>query len=461
MAARRTRLAAFLSPLANEEKRRSAMPQSRTGYNQLMYKFVGYRCSLCNTEYLPGQVTYTCPKDGGNLNVELDYDAIRAKYQPEDIVSRADYSLWRYLPLLPVSEYPGDATPLHAAGWTPVFSLASLGAGLGLKQLWLKDESRNPTASFKDRASAVVVARAHEIQAEVVITASTGNAGAALAGMAGAVGQRAVILAPKSAPPAKVAQLLIFGAQVFLVDGTYDDAFDLTIEAANEFNWYCRNTGYNPFTAEGKKTAAFEIWEWWRGMRAAGSEPSSEKTGRPPLTVFVSVGDGNIISGLHKGFKDLVRLGWLDRAPRLIGVQAEGSAAIATAFRSNTEKIVPVSAKTIADSISVDLPRDGVRAIRAARETGGTYVTVPDEDILKSIAALGKLGIFAEPAGATAYAGLVRAAADGLVAEDDPVLVLNTGSGLKDVKAAMQAAPEAPVVEPTLKAFKKVLKGAT
>ncbi len=425
-----------------------------------MNRFVGYRCSLCGTEYAPGDITYTCPKDGGNLDIVLDYKAIRAKYQPEDIISRADFSLWRYLPLLPVAEYPGDSTPLHAAGWTPVFNLARLGAKLGLKQLWLKDESRNPTASFKDRASAVVVARAREIEAEVVVTASTGNAGAALAGMAAAVGQKAVILAPKTAPPAKVAQLLIYGATVILVDGTYDEAFDLTVKAADEFGWYCRNTGYNPFTAEGKKTAAFEIWEWWRSEHQAWHKKIGKDVDHPPLTVLVSVGDGNIISGLHKGFKDLFELGWLERLPRIIGVQAKGSAAIANAFLANTEKITPVSARTIADSISVDLPRDGVRAVRAARDTGGTYITVSDDEILKAIAELGRLGIFAEPAGATAYAGLGRAAADGIVASDEPIMVLNTGSGLKDVKAAMRAVVEAPVIEPTLKALKRVLKNA-
>src|SRR5512146_880753 len=310
-----------------------------------MNKFVGYRCSLCNTEYLPGQVTYTCPKDGGNLDVILDYDSIRSKYQPEDITSRTDYSLWRYLPLLPVSEYPGGDTPLHAVGWTPVFGLSRLAEGLGLKHVWLKDESGNPTASFKDRASAIVVARARDIQAEVVITASTGNAGAALAGMTAAVGQKAVILAPKNAPLAKVAQLLIFGATVVLVDGSYDDAFDLTIEAATEFQWYCRNTGYNPFTAEGKKTAALEIWEWWVTARQEWLKPVGQTDDNRPLTVFVSVGDGNIISGIHKGFKDLAKLGWLERMPRLIGVQAEGSAAIANAFRAGTETITPVAAK--------------------------------------------------------------------------------------------------------------------
>jgi len=411
-----------------------------------MSKFIGYRCSICKTEYQPGQVSYTCPRDGGNLDVILDYESIREKYEPEDITSRADTSLWRYAPLLPVPEVKGNGTPLHAAGWTPVFKMDHLAGKLGLQRLWLKDESRNPTASFKDRASAIVVARAREIKADVVVTASTGNAGAALAGMSAAVGQKAVIFAPKSAPPAKVAQLLVFGAKVMLVDGTYDDAFDLTVKAAKEFGWYCRNTGYNPFTAEGKKTAAFEIWEFMQ-----------EAIGTSPYTVFVSVGDGNIISGIHKGFKDLLELGWIEQLPRIIGVQAEGSAAVANAFHAGTEEIVPVSANTLADSISVDLPRDGVRAVRAARDTGGTYITVSDAEILSGIAELGKVGIFAEPAGATSYAGLVKAAGSGVVGGDDPILVLNTGSGLKDVKAAMQAVSQAPVIKPTLEAVKKLL----
>jgi threonine synthase len=422
-----------------------------------MTKFTGYRCSLCNAEYLPGQVTYTCPKDGGNLDVVLDYEAIRQKFQPEDLTTRAEGSLWRYLPLLPVQDPGGEGTPLRAAGWTPVYRLARLAEKLGLQHLWLKDESRNPTASFKDRASAIVVARAREIGAEVVVTASTGNAGAALAGMSAAVGQKAVIFAPKSAPQAKVAQLLVFGAKVILVDGTYDDAFDLTVKVADEFGWYCRNTGYNPFTAEGKKTAALEIWEWWGEEHRAWHEPGNPLDHHAPLTVFVSVGDGNIISGIHKGFKDLKALGWMENTPRIIGVQAEGSAAIANAFLAGTEEVIPIAAQTIADSISVDLPRDGVRAIRAARQTGGTYLTVSDTEILQAIAALGPQGIFAEPAGATAYAGLVKAVREKIVAPGDPILVLNTGSGLKDVRAAMQAVPEAPIIEPTLEAVKKLL----
>jgi threonine synthase len=422
-----------------------------------MNKFIGYRCSLCKTEYLPGQVTYTCPKDGGNLDIVLDYDFIKKKFHPEDLTSRTESSLWRYLPLLPVNEPVGDSTPLHAAGWTPVFALPRLAEKLKLQHLWLKDESRNPTASFKDRASAVVVTRARELKAEVVVTASTGNAGAALAGMAAAVGQKAVIFAPKSAPPAKVAQLLIFGAKVILVDGTYDQAFDLSVKASSEFGWYCRNTGYNPFTLEGKKTAAFEIWEWWQEAHRDWHKKDSPLDNHPPLTIFVSVGDGNIISGIYKGFKDLLALGWITSLPRIIGVQADGSAAVANAFKAGAELIVPVSSQTIADSISVDLPRDGVRAVRAARETNGDYIVVSDDEIVKAIAELGKMGVFSEPAGAAAYAGLVKATSLGVVGSDDPILVLNTGSGLKDTRAAMQAVSSAPIIEPVLEAVKKIL----
>jgi len=413
-----------------------------------MNYFTAYQCSICGKEYQPEEVQYVCPQDGGNLNVLLDYETIRKKYSAEDFTSRADPSLWRYLPLLPVADPGGEGTPLRAAGWTPLYSPARLAQESGLKKLWIKDEGRNPTASFKDRASAVVVARARQIQAQVVVTASTGNAGAALAGMAAAIGQKAIIFAPRTAPPAKVAQLLIYGAQVILVDGNYDSAFDLTIEASKEFGWYCRNTGYNPFTAEGKKTAAFEIWE---------TVLLKMRSDERPLTVFVSVGDGNIISGIHKGFKDLYALGWLEQMPRLYGVQSEASAAIANAYRAKTETITPIAATTIADSISVDLPRDGVRAVRAAAQTDGTYITVPDAEIIKAIADLGKVGIFAEPAGSAAYAGLIKAVREGLIQPEDPVLVINTGSGLKDIRSAMQAAGEAPVIEPTMSALKQHL----
>lgn len=414
-----------------------------------MKKFTGYRCSKCGKEYKPGEVTYTCPEDDGVLDVLLDYEGIKQSYQPAGIQASTDASIWRYLPLLPVGDPQGEGTPLRTVGLTPTYYPTRLAKEFGFNQLWVKDESGNPSASFKDRASALLVVRAREIGAEVIVTASTGNAGAALAGMSAAVGQKAVIFAPKSAPPAKIAQLLVFNSQVILVDGTYDDAVALAMQASEEFGWYCRNTGYNPFTAEGKKTAAFEMWE----------QVLLTNDLDRPLCVFVSVGDGNIISGIHKGFRDLKQLGWLDEMPRIFGVQSYGSAAIANAFDAGVEEIKPVSADTLADSISVDMPSDGLRALRASTQTGGAYVKVADKAILQAIASLGKVGIFAEPAGSTAFAGARKALAEGLITADDPVLVLVTGSGLKDVKAAANSVGQAPVVPPNrLDEVKKVVK---
>lgn len=414
----------------------------------MKYKFLGYRCSLCGEEYQPDEFVYVCPKDGGNLDIIYDFDVLSQVLTVESMLESRQESLWRYLQMLPVDFAPDFATPIQSVGWTPIYSPTKLQEDTRVANLWVKDESSNPTASFKDRASAVVVARAKEIGAEVVVTASTGNAGAALAGMAAAADQKAVIFAPRTAPPAKIAQLLIYRANVLLVDGSYDQAFDLSIQAANEFNWYCRNTGYNPFTAEGKKTAALEIWEQ---LILPGSLDQ-------PLNVFVSVGDGNIISGLHKGFKDLLEIDWLAQMPRIFGVQSEGSAAVANAFIAGDEIIYPVTADTRADSISVDLPRDGVRAVRAARQTGGAYITVSDDEIMAAIPELGQVGVFAEPAGAAAYAGLKKAIHQDIIGGEDAVLVLNTGSGLKDVNAAMASVPPASIIEPTLSAVKKALK---
>lgn len=415
----------------------------------------GFRCSICGEEYGPAEVQYTCKNDGGNLDVVLDLEYIREHATPGSIRASGEASIWRYLPLLPIADPKHENTAFRDVGWTPIFRARRLEKRLKLENVWVKDDGRNPTGSFKDRASAVVVAQAAVLGAEMIITASTGNAGAALAGMAAAVQRPAIILAPKTAPPAKIAQLLIFGARVFLVDGSYDEAFDLSIEAANEFGWYCRNTGYNPFTVEGKKTAAFEICEQL-------TLQTGERNGRQwvsPQAVFVSVGDGNIIAGLHKGFKELLELGWIEKIPRLFGVQSAGSAAIYNAFVANTESIKPVVAATLADSISVNLPRDGLRALRAATQTSGAYVRVEDQQILDAMLELAKMeAIFAEPAGAAAYAGLIKAVQDGLIGAQEQIVVLNTGNGMKDVKAAMQAVNQATIIEPRLENLIVALK---
>ncbi len=414
--------------------------------------FAGYRCSVCGSEYGQSEELYLCPKDRGCLDVLLDTEMIRKTSGPGQLMQEGrEPSHWRYLPLLPMGDPGGQGTPLRRVGWTHVYSLPALRNRRKLQAFWLKDEGSNPTASLKDRASSVVVARARQIGAQTVVTASTGNAGAALAGMAAALQLQAVVFAPSSAPPAKLAQMLAFGARVVLVEGNYDQATSLCLETAEQLGWYCRNTGYNPFTAEGKKTVAFEIWE----------SVQRNQIGLPegvPLSIFVSVGDGNIISGLYKGFRDLSELGWLDFQPRIFGVQADGSAAIARAYQAGVEQIQPVRAATLADSISVDMPADGVRALRAVRETGGTYLIVKDEQILQAIVELGQVGVFAEPAAAAAYAGFVRALDLGEIEPADPVLVLCTGNGIKDIAAVQMAVPPAPVIEPTVQAVRRLLK---
>jgi threonine synthase len=422
-----------------------------------MANFLGYKCSLCGADYAPDQIQYVCPHHGdmGNVDVVLDYAAIKKAASPESISASRDNSIWRYAPLLPLNlQGFKNLEGLMRVGWTPMYRADRLASSLGLKNLFVKDDGRNPTASFKDRASAIVVARAKEINAPVIAAASTGNAGAALAGMAAATASKAIIFAPKTAPQAKVAQLLMFGAKVLLVNGNYDQAFDLCLKASSKFSWYCRNTGYNPFTVEGKKTAAYEISE----QLALTNYQLPITRWIAPDRVFVSVGDGNIISGIWKGFKDLWALGWIDKMPKLMGVQSAGSAACAEAWKTNTEMITPVAANTIADSISVDLPRDGVRAVRAVRETNGAYVVVSDDEILAAMRDLARgVAVFAEPAGATAYAGLVKAVKDKLIGADETIVVMNTGNGLKDVKSAMQAAGEATVIEPELQAVRAVI----
>ena len=403
-----------------------------------------WRCSRCQALYSPGEIRYACPRCGDSALLDMvpDYDQIRANWGPTSLETDGDRSIWRYWPLLPLSGHDARsrlerATILGSVGWTPLYHSERLGNAIGLTNLFIKDDGRNPTASFKDRASAVVVAKALELGESVVATASSGNAAAALAGMGAAAGLPCIIFVPATAPEAKIAQLLIYGATVLLVKGTYDQAFDLCRVACHEWGWYCRNTGYNPHTAEGKKTCALEIVEQL-GWEA-------------PDTVLVSVGDGNIITGLHRGFQDALALGWISRLPRLIGVQAAGSPSVYHAWQRGARDVSPDRADTLADSINVGLPRDGFRALRAIRETNGLCIAVEDHEILEAMATVGRVsGIFAEPAGATSFAGLFSLAKAGKIASDERVVVVNTGNGLKDVKSASLASGQPHLIEPTL-----------
>ena len=385
------------------------------------------QCLICGRSYQPDEIDYICPEHGneGIVDVVYDYDLIKESFNREQLKGSSEWTIWRYKPLLPVAA--DSIVPPLAVGWTPLYAVPRLAADLGLKHLWVKDDGRNPTASFKDRASTIAVVKAREKQAAVITTASTGNAAAALSGLCASVGQACVIFVPAAAPQAKIAQLLAYGARVLLVQGTYNDAFELCLEAAAEYGWYNRNTAYNPYMTEGKKTAAFEICEQLKW--------------NAPDVILVSVGDGCIIGGLHKGLKDLLALGWIEKMPRLIGVQSEGSNYMAQAWENDEDVLTkaPIQASTVADSISAELPRDRLKAMAAVRQTNGAYVQVSDEAILTAIPNLARgSGVFAEPAGAAAYAGLVKAVEKGLVSVDERVVVVNSGNGLKDVQSAMK-----------------------
>jgi threonine synthase len=392
---------------------------------------VGLRCVRCGHLADVADDLYVCPGCGGNLLVEYDLEALRRAWKRDDLERSEDRTIWRYLPILPVAARL-EGPPV---GWTPLVPAPRLARDLGLAQpLLLKDDGRNPSASFKCRASAVALERAWEIGRTLVTGASTGNAASATAVLAAAPGIRTRIFVPRTAPRAKIAQLLTFGAEVLAVEGTYDQAFDLCLEATRKFGWYNRNTGFNPYTREGKKTVAFELCE--------------QLGWRVPDLVVVPVGDGNILSGVWKGFVEFQRLGFIDRTPRLLAVQAAGSAAIVQAAAGDGV-IRPVGGETVADSISVSLPRDGEAAVRAIRESGGFGITVEDDAILAAIGEVARgSGVFAEPAAAAGYAGLKKAVRRGLVDPGWRVVALITGNGLKDVASAMRVAGEPRVIPP-------------
>jgi threonine synthase len=317
-----------------------------------------------------------------------------------------------YFPSIPVG-----ATPL----WAPL----RLRSELGLPGLWLKDDTCEPSGSYKDRASYLVAAFARKHGIEEVALASTGNAASSMACVGAAAGLKVTVFLPKSAPVAKRIQVLQYGASLREIDGSYDLAFDLCLEYTGRTDALSRNTAYNPLTIEGKKTAAFEIV---RDLKKSGS--------RGPDQVFVPTGDGVIVAGLIRGFEDLLRMGEISRMPRVWAAQASGSSALARALESGRFELRP--SVTIADSIAVDAPRNGIFALAKLTRHGGAGIVVSDEEILEA-QRLGssRAGLFAEPSSACALAGFVKARPS--IGKDEVCVVMLTGSGLKDIKSAALA----------------------
>ncbi len=392
-----------------------------------MAKIIKYslKCVSCDKEFEPKSSVMTCPECGefrGTLDVIYPYDEIKSSFtKPLSFYGRDSV----YESLLPIMPYDNPAClPPVPVGSTPIFESPALSKILGLNNLWLKDDSRNPSASLKDRASATTLAMANESGASVIAVASTGNAASSLATLAASMSITAMLFVPKTIPRPKLAQLTIHGAKIICLDCDYDSAFDLCQLACKRFGWYNRNTAVNPYTGEGKKTAALEI---------------ACSLGESPDVVICPVGDGCILSGIYKGFWDLRKLGLIDKIPRLYGVQASGSAPLVKAFESGND-ITPIeSVNTIADSISVGYPRDGVKAMRAVKNSSGKFITVSDDQIVKAQQlAASKGGVFVEPAAAAAIAGLLSLNENNEFSKNEKIVTLLTGHGLKDIDTVIK-----------------------
>ncbi len=391
------------------------------------------RCVRCGREYeaRPDLTNCAC---GGILDIVYDYDCVKAALTKEKLAARAERTMWRYRELLPVEENTPD-TPLRV-GWSPLYEEPRLAELLGIKRLWVKDDGQNPTASLKDRASAMAVAKAWEAGAKTIACSSTGNAASSLAGNAAAAGLKTYIFVPDRAPKGKVAQLMMFGANVISVKGNYEETFKMSAEAIDKYGWYNRNAAINPYLSEGKKTVALEIAE--------------QLDWKMPDYLAISVGDGCTIAGVWKGLKDLYAIGFIDRLPRLISAQSTGCCPINRAIQEGKDW-EPMEENTIADSISVGVPRNADKALMAIRESNGLAICVTDEEILAAARLLGRTcGVFGEPAGVTGTAAVKKAAELGLIGREDTVVSVVTGNGLKDVANAIKAAGEPLHIEPDL-----------
>jgi threonine synthase len=391
----------------------------------------GYQCFACEEIQAADFDGWLCPSCGSNLDVINDRDTI----------------------LTQVRQSPFDTAriPLQI-GDTPLYPAERLGQSTGLRNLYLKDDTVNPSASSKDRASAFAVLRALDSGAETVAVASTGNAGSSLACVAAAAGIQAVVFVPEDAPVAKLTQALSFGATVLAVRGNYDDAFELCLSAADKFGWFNRSTGINPFTREGKKICAWEIW--------------ASLDGGVPDRIVVPTGDGNLLSAMWKGWCELKAVGLIDRLPKIDCAQSSASAAInrtvhrirnseSTNVQWSEVDVESVNASTVADSISVDRPRDGLAAVRAIVESGGEAINVPDDDILAAIPEMASLsGVFPEPAAAAPWAAVKQMVSDGKIEPDELVVCLVSGNGLKDIATARSAVGRPQLIDLSLDAVK-------
>jgi len=404
-----------------------------------------YQCTNCGVKYSPKEVKYLCPKCSksnssnlppkGVLKTIYDYSSLVEKG-----ISFSQLKQNSFAELLPINSI--KSLPNLRIGNTPLYSIQKVNNDKLSFNLFLKDDSQNPTYSFKDRASAIVSAYAKENSHQTIVTASTGNAGSSLAGICASQNQKVIIIVPESAPIAKLTQILMYGATIIPVKGTYDDAFDLSIEATKEFGWYNRNTAFNPLTIEGKKTVVFELFE--------------QLNFTVPDRIFIPVGDGVIISGVYKGFEDLLKLQLIDEMPTIVAVQSKKSNNLVRNIK--TEKFTIEKSNTIADSISVDIPRNFYMTKHFLNKYNGEYISVSDEEIISASEILSKnTGLFAEPAAAAAFAGMLTYKDKNVLSDNSSNVVLLTGSGLKDLTAVNSLLNLPQPIKPTINNLKELL----
>ena len=404
----------------------------------------GYRCTICHKFFKPEEVDLTCPDCGeqGILDIEYDYDALKKVLTKEYFENNRNYSMWRYAPIMGIKE---DYIPrMLRVGWSPLYEAYNLEKHFGLKKLYIKDDGQNPSGSSKDRASGVAVLKALEAGAKTIACSSTGNAASSCACQAAHMGLPAVIFVPKRAPIGKVTQISLYGATLVSVDGDYKAAFTLSKEAIKKYGWYNRNAAINPFMIEGKKTVSMEIAE--------------QLNFEPTDWVAVSVGDGCTVGGVYKGFAEFYKLGLIKRIPKILGVQSTGCEPFVIAAKNN-EPLKEADENTIADSIAVGIPRNPIKALNAIKLSNGAWISVPDSDIIRASALLGKTeGIFGEPAGVAAIAGIEKAIKEGIIKPSETVTMIVTGNGLKDPVNAQKAITPPTPMKPNLEELDKFLK---
>ncbi|NPD87694.1 MAG: threonine synthase [Asgard group archaeon] len=380
------------------------------------------RCITCKKEFDSQPGLYYCEDCGkimGTLEVVYDYESIKEDPVVREKKFDKKASMYQFSFLLPtISKLQLD----EYVGGTPLYKFDLL----GMKDVLVKYDGSNPSSSYKDRASSIAINKAIDEGNDILFCASTGNAAASLAMLNAYTDMKTYIFVPAAIPDGKRAQLEISGAEVYAVEGTYDEVYDLSLDLGLEKGWYCRHAAINPYLLEGKKTGAFEI--------------VIQNDFEVPDYVFIGVGDGTVVSSLYKGFWEFREIGLTDKIPKIIGVQAEGIPAIKEAFeKGKPYKPIAIDGSTVADSISVGKPRDVIKACTYVEASNGFFISLTDDEILDAIKELGKTGIFAEPAGAVPYGGLKKLIYEEKITESDTVCLVITGNGLKDVNAVKDA----------------------